>query len=84
MPQIVLFPTQGRRSLKAWLSKTKTTQAAFAKLVRVCQQTVSDWRRGKVRPEAFQRVAIEQATGIPRDAWLLPEERRRLRAAKAA
>jgi hypothetical protein len=36
--------------------------------------TVSRWRSGDIRPEAFWRAAMKKAWGIPERDWLLPDE----------
>ncbi len=37
--------------------------------------TVSRWRSGDIRPEAFWRAAMFRVWGIPESDWLLPNER---------
>jgi hypothetical protein len=36
--------------------------------------TVSRWRSGDIRPEAFWRIVMRRTWKIPESAWLLPEE----------
>lgn len=36
--------------------------------------TVSRWRSGDIRPEAFWRAAMLRVWGIPEADWLMPEE----------
>ncbi len=36
--------------------------------------TVSRWRSGDIRPEAFWRAAMSKVWGIAETDWLLPEE----------
>ncbi len=36
--------------------------------------TVSRWRSGDIRPEAFWRAAMLRVWGIPEAEWLMPEE----------
>lgn len=82
VPQNIPFDTHARRLLVRFLKKTVMTQAAFAKRVGVCQQTVSDWLKGKTRPESIiLRAVVERVADVPRDAWLMAEERRRIKAA---
>ncbi len=46
--------------------------------------TVSRWRSGDMRPEAFWRAAMSKVWGIKEPDWFLPEEREALRATKRA
>ena len=79
MPAKILYDTQGRRLLQAYLETT--TQAALARRLGVCQQTVSDIKTGKTRPESVLRALLKRVADINEDAWLLPKERRRIEAA---
>lgn len=36
--------------------------------------TVSRWKSGDIRPEAFWRAAMLRVWGIPESDWLLPNE----------
>jgi transcriptional regulator with XRE-family HTH domain len=51
--------------LKDWLSKTHTSQQAFAESVNVKQATVWDWLNGITSPPFDKLDAIRKQTGIP-------------------
>jgi transcriptional regulator with XRE-family HTH domain len=51
------------------------TQAEVARRVGVSKQVVSRWVAGEKRPDPERRALLEQAFGIPIEAWLEPEER---------
>lgn len=42
------------------------------------QQNVSNWRRGRSRPNAYWRRVIQAHLGIPEDDWMTADERARL------
>jgi hypothetical protein len=46
--------------------------------------TVSRWRSGDIRPEAFWRAAMKKVWGIAESDWLLPDELVALRGKGAA
>ncbi len=54
----------------------ESTQAKVAKEMGVCQQTVSAYYKGRVRPSGGRRDRAEALYGIPRDDWYTAEERR--------
>jgi transcriptional regulator with XRE-family HTH domain len=79
VPANILYDTQGRRALARYLERH--TQAELAERLGVCQQTVSNLKNGKSRPESLIRALLQRVAAIPVDAWLLPDELRRIRAA---
>jgi len=56
--------------LDRYLSGDRGRAAALARRCDVTEATVSGWRRGHIRPSGDERrAAIEEMTGIERDAW---------------
>ena len=56
--------------LDRYLAGDRGRAAALARRCEVTEATVSGWRRGHIRPQGeTKRAAIEEVTGIPRDAW---------------
>ncbi len=56
--------------LDRYLSGDRGRAAALARRCDVTEATVSGWRRGYIRPSGDERrAAIEEMTGIERDAW---------------
>jgi len=61
--------TKGGDMLARWLTKTKTTQLAFARRLGVTQGGVSALLSGTRVPNAERRAAIMLLTGISIAAW---------------
>jgi transcriptional regulator with XRE-family HTH domain len=59
------FSTHGQQLLAG----SKYSASEIGRLLNVPRQRVSDWRRGKFRPEGEARQAIAKALGIPTTAW---------------
>lgn len=55
------------------------SQEALARVLEMNQSAVSNWERGRSRPQAHRRTAIEQLLGVPSEAWLTTAEKRALR-----
>ena len=58
-------------------------KAAFPKMD-LDVSTVSRWRSGSIRPEAFWRAAMFRLWEIPESDWLLPSEKVALSGKKGA
>lgn len=65
-------------TLKEWLKKTKTTQLAFAKMIKTDQAHVSDLANGKVSPSTPTIVLIAQVTKFKVDFkdWIPAKKRK--------
>lgn len=59
------FSTHGQQLLAG----SRYSASEVARLLDIPRQRVSDWRRGKYRPEGETRQAIAKALGIPTTAW---------------
>ena len=70
-----IFFTQGQEALHRWL-KARGYGSAMqaAEVLGVPSSHVSFWTTGRVRPSVMMLPAIEVLTGIPCDAWFVPEE----------
>jgi hypothetical protein len=51
------------------LGESSYSAAEVARLIGRPKQRVSDWRRGRCRPEPDDRVALERAVAIPARSW---------------
>lgn len=54
---------RGGEKLRAWLNKRKMTQSAFTIQLNVSWSTVSNWLRGRRKPNRESALRIEKATG---------------------
>ncbi|HET9553177.1 MAG TPA: hypothetical protein VFP50_09440 [Anaeromyxobacteraceae bacterium] len=63
--------------LATYLSRTRTTQTAFAEQIGVSCALVSMWLAGTRRPGGWSAIAIEQKTGgaVPVTAWTSSKRR---------
>lgn len=75
--------TEGARALAAFLKSNGISMAAAARDLGVADPTVLDWRRGRKRPTAHHRQAIETWTrgAVPASSWMTKGERRALNVA---
>lgn len=74
-----LLDTRGRSALQRALDAGTVTQVQVGEATGAAQSTVSGWRGGTGRPDAFQREALDKLLGIAPGAWISAEERERLR-----
>lgn len=76
----ILHPVRPPRDVPAlplvqkWMSENGYNQSSFAAEIGVTAGSVNRWCNGVSRPDEDQKVAIEDKTGVPRDAWLMPDE----------
>lgn len=80
MDRPILFDTPGRTRLAAELESRGLTQVWLATELRVNQSTISNWLRGRLRPDADHRAELRIVLGIAEDDWRLPEDRARFEA----
>jgi transcriptional regulator with XRE-family HTH domain len=78
MPSTLSPAAEALRKLCSPAPEQKTQQQ-IADDLGVKQQAVSLWMRGITRPGLTTRLAIEQLTGIPADAWMTAEDRKELK-----
>lgn len=83
MDRPIPFDTPGRAQLAAELESRGITQVWLAAKLRVNQSTISNWLRGRLRPDADHRAELRIVLGIAEDDWRLPEDRARLDAMQA-
>lgn len=84
MDRPIPFDTPGRARLVAELDRRGITQVALAAKLSVNQSTISNWFKGRLRPDADHRTQLHVVLGIAEDDWRLPEERARILAAMPA
>lgn len=64
----------GPALFRKWMSDNNHNQSTLARLFKVTPSSVNRWCNEKSRPDDGQAIAIEDKTGVPRDAWLTAEE----------
>ena len=73
MPPDAITDTEGRRLLARVVASS--SQAEVARQVGTEASSVSFWVDGKSRPLPHYREVLELLFGIPRESWMLPDER---------